>query len=374
MSILIAGDFCPCNRVSALIESGDFAPVLGTIKQLVDKADYSIVNFECSVTNGIEQPISKVGPNLQCSEKGIEAIKWTGFNCVTLANNHFYDFGYGGVANTLEACKKYGIDTVGGGINIKEASRVLYKRIGDQTVAFINCCEHEFSIAGETTAGSNPLNPVQQYYDIHEAKTKANHVIVIVHGGHEHYQLPSLRMVETYHFFIDSGADVVVNHHQHCFSGYELYKGKPIFYGLGNFCFDNKDKRKGIWTEGYVVSIDFNNTEVLFTLHPYVQCAEYPTIDILPNDAYASRIAELNGIIKDIEALRDKCQGHYRAISEQYENVFEPIRNRFYWGAKRRGWLPSLIGDKRKALLENFIACESHRDIVLWWLSYRGNK
>jgi poly-gamma-glutamate synthesis protein (capsule biosynthesis protein) len=45
-------------------------------------------------------------------------------------------------------------------------------------------------------------------------------------------------MVETYRFFIEAGADAVVNHHQHCICGYEVYKGKPIFYGLGNFCFD----------------------------------------------------------------------------------------------------------------------------------------
>lgn len=52
-----------------------------------------------------------------------------------------------------------------------------------------------------------------------------------MHGGHEHYQLPSLRMQETYRFFIDAGADVVVNHHQHCFSGYEIYNNKYIFMG-----------------------------------------------------------------------------------------------------------------------------------------------
>ena len=41
------------------------------------------------------------------------------------------------------------------------------------------------------------------------------------------------------------GADAVVNHHQHCYSGYEVYKDKPVFYGLGNLLFDHASKRSG---------------------------------------------------------------------------------------------------------------------------------
>lgn len=89
MKILIAGDFCPRDRVAALFEKGDFASVLGEVKEVVSHADYSIVNFECPVIKGGVKPIEKLGPNLQCSEKGMEAIKWAGFDCVTLANNHF---------------------------------------------------------------------------------------------------------------------------------------------------------------------------------------------------------------------------------------------------------------------------------------------
>ena len=164
MIILIAGDFCPQNRVSQQIEKGDYESVLGKAREVTAKADYSIVNFECTVTKGGEEPIVKQGPNLQCSSKGIEAIKWAGFDCMTLANNHFRDYGDEGVKNTIVACRSTGIDNVGGGNNLQEASAILYKQIGEHTLAIINCCEHEFSIATEDTAGSNPLNPIQQYY------------------------------------------------------------------------------------------------------------------------------------------------------------------------------------------------------------------
>lgn len=104
MKILIAGDFCPQHRVADKFESSDFESVLGDVRDTVSNADDSIVNFECPVTYGDEKPIVKCGPNLHCSEKGLEAVKWVGFNCVTLANNHFLDYGSDGVENTLEAC------------------------------------------------------------------------------------------------------------------------------------------------------------------------------------------------------------------------------------------------------------------------------
>ena len=144
-------------------------------------------------------------------------------------------------------------DFVGGGNSLRQASETLYKSIDGHTLAVINCCEHEFSIATETSSGANPLNPIQQYYKIQEARKNADYVLVIVHGGHEHYQLPSPRMKETYRFFVDAGADAVVNHHQHCYSGYEVYNGKPIFYGIGNFLFDREGVRNSIWNEGDMV-------------------------------------------------------------------------------------------------------------------------
>ena len=368
MKILIAGDFCPCDRVKSAFELGEFDKVLGGVKPVVESADYSIVNFECPIVKGGETPISKVGPNLYCSERGLKAVKYAGFDCVTLANNHFYDYGDEGVKNTLAYCEKYAIDYVGGGNDIDEASKVLYKKTKGQTLAVVNCCENEFSIATKTTAGSNPLNPIQQYYAIKEARKFADRVLVIVHGGHEHFQLPSLRMVETYRFFIDAGADAVVNHHQHCYSGYELYQGKPIFYGLGNFCFDSPRHHSGIWTEGYVVMVDFDNDMPDFQLFPYKQCTDNPNIELLSQDAFNDKLNELNSIITDSSALQMAIDRYYQTCVNQYANLFEPIYNRYYFAAKLRGWLPSLISKNRKRFAENYIVCESHRDKMLFWL------
>lgn len=369
MKILIAGDFCPQNRVAELFERRNYASVLGGVQNVIKEADYSIVNFECAVTKGKEKPIVKAGINLQTSEKGIEALKWSGFNCITLANNHIYDFGEDGIKNTLDTCIECGLDTVGGGKNLQEAILPLYKKISDKTLAIINCCEHEFSIATEKSGGGNPLDPIQQYYSIKEAKSKADFVIVIAHGGPEHFPLPSPRMQDTFRFFIDAGADTVINHHQHCLSGYELYKKKPIFYGIGNFCYDNILNRSDLWYDGMMVVLNLNQ-EISFNMIPIHQCEKQAIVHLGDFDSFKSRINRLNSIINSPERLKKEVNSYYESyINLYYTDIFEPINNRYYLACKHRGWLPSLMGYKRKIMAYNHIWCEAHRDKLLFILN-----
>lgn len=90
MKIIVAGDFCPHSRVADLFDKGEYGEVLGEVRPLLQQADYSIVNFERPVTNGGEKPITKQGPNLKCSIKGMEAVKWAGFDCVTHATTELW--------------------------------------------------------------------------------------------------------------------------------------------------------------------------------------------------------------------------------------------------------------------------------------------
>lgn len=365
MKLLIAGDFCPRSRVEKAFEEGCFESVLKEVIPIVKEADYSIVNLECPIGHGGEEPITKCGPNLRCGLSGVKAIKYAGFNCVTLANNHFFDYGQAGVENTLTSCHSECIDTVGGGKNLKEASLTLFKKIGEKTLAVINCCEHEYSIATETTGGSNPLSPVKQFYAIKDAREKSDYVIVIVHGGHEHYQLPSTRMQEIYRFFIDSGADAVVNHHQHCYSGYEVYKGKPIFYGLGNFCFDKLEKIKDVkWIQGFLVELELSAEKVSFILHPYQQCSDRPIIQLQPKDAFKDKLNEFNRIIQDEELHKKEIGLYYSSSDNDIYNLLRPIQNHYIRALQNRGLFPMLMPKRWLHQLRDYIVCESHRDKV----------
>ena len=364
MKVLIAGDYCPHDRVITLIEKDEYERVLGEVNVLTHDVDYSILNLECPIVEHDAEPIEKCGPNLKCSAKGVDAIKWAGFKCATLANNHFFDYGEVGVKDTLDALNSRDINYVGGGKNIAEASSILYAEVGQETLAIISCCEREFSIASEKTGGSNPLNPIQQYYSIQEAKKKAKYVIVIVHGGFEHYQLPSHRMKETYQFFVDAGADAVINHHQHCYSGYEVYNGKPIFYGLGNFCFDWDGKRSGKWNEGYMAKLDFSQ-EIKFDLIPYIQGDTDPKVKLLTDRTFfEDNLEKLNSIISDDEALFKANNEYLKKCMPGYIFCFEPLYNKLTKRLVDKGILPSFVRRRRNALID-YITNESHIEKVI---------
>lgn len=362
MKILIAGDFCPHKRVASLIEENKYNEVFGEVKPYTESVDLAIVNLEAPVVVSSDtKPIDKCGPNLRCTSKAIDALKYAGFNMVTLANNHLYDFGEEGLIDTIEACKKGNVSMVGAGRNLIEASKTSYQNINGQTLAIINCCEHEFSIATEVTGGCNPLNPIQQFYAIQEAKQYADYIIVIIHGGHEHYQLPSPRMKETYRFFVDAGADVVINHHQHCYSGYEVYNGKPIFYGLGNFCFDRDTQRNSFWNEGYMVTLNFNKAECQFELIPYIQGNDTPGVSILKDkSSFEKSVSKYNEIIADDIRLKQEHLRWMTQTSKGYIMALEPYFNRILSALYARGFLPSFITKNKKYRLLNVLECEAH--------------
>lgn len=177
MNVLIAGDFCDRYRISDLIARGNYASLFDDIKYLTEQADVSIINFEFPIVLHAGVPITKSGPTLQGQPAAVDAVKYAGFNVCTLANNHILDQGTKCCIETRELLENAGIKTVGIGKNSAEAATVLYINQKEKgTLAIVNCCEHEFSIATATTAGANPLNPIQQYYNIQEARTKAEEV------------------------------------------------------------------------------------------------------------------------------------------------------------------------------------------------------
>lgn len=374
MKVIIAGDFAPRARLAKQIETRAFQEIFPeNIVHLIKSADYSLVNFESPIIEKGFKPIKKCGPNLGCTADAADALKYAGFTAVTMANNHILDYGSDGLYKSIDCCKNVGLDIIGVGKNLYEAERILYVDKAGKKLAIINCCEHEFSIATDTTAGANPLNPIRQYYCIQEAKKNADYVLVIVHGGHEHYQLPSPRMQGTYRFFVDAGADAIVNHHQHCYSGYEVYNGKPIFYGLGNFCFDWNGTPSKKWTEGYLVSIDFD-TEITFRIYPYCQYGNDASIKLIDTAAFNETINNLNEIINNPESLKKNTADYYNSSKNQIATFLEPIRNRYIRGLQHRGLFPKFMNPQWLPVLSNVVMCEAHKDKLNYYLQYEMDK
>ena len=368
MKILIAGDFVPRERVLEKIKKNDYADVFADLKPYIDQADYSILNLEAPLVldSSRAQPIQKVGPSLGAPLETIDVIKSAGFNCVTLANNHIMDYGAQALKDTISTLNEKQILHVGAGQSLNDASKVLYLDDGAQVVAVVNFCENEFSIAGDNSAGAFPLSIVKNYHQIQEAKEGADRVVVIVHGGHELYQLPSPRMKELFHFFVEVGADAVINHHQHCYSGYEVYRGKPIFYGLGNLCFDLASRRNSIWSYGYFVMLSMEE-EIVFEVVPYGQGLSSPGVKLQDREdikTFVKEVKRLNDIIKDDNQLK-------MSFSEFVElKRFEMYYRLSHYHGKIMRYLFQHHVLKFKPGLQwalkisNLIDCDSQRDLI----------
>ena len=346
------------------------------VKQLTETVDYSIVNLECSVTNeNSAKPIKKAGKALCNSDKVLDLAKFMGFDAVTLANNHFADYGQGAVKESLELIESRNLDHVGAGVSLYDSQKILYKTINGINVAFINACEHEFTIATSNKGGCNPLNAISLYYNIIEAKKKSDDVIVVIHGGHEEYQLPTPRMQQMYRFFVDVGASVVVNHHQHCFSGYEVYKGCPIFYGLGNFSFDGNVLGSDTWNEGYMVKLLIEDT-VAFELIPYIQNENTVGISLMNDEqvtAFQNKMKELNDVISDSRRLEEAMRQMVESKKDKYMRPLKPYQygpllKLIKWHLVPKKLANKLIPEymtlERKMMLKSYFQCESHQEVM----------
>lgn len=366
ISLLIAGDYCPLNRIAEKINNNDFT-IFDEIRPIIERSSYSIVNLECPIADEMNKPILKCGPSLKCSPKALDALLYAGFKGVTLANNHLNDYGEDAIMTTLNILGEKSLDKVGGGSCLKDSMRPLVKNINGKTVSIINFCESEFSIATSHNAGAAPLDLVDNQRVISECRENFDYVIVIVHGGHEMHQLPNPIMQKTYRWFIEMGADAVVNHHQHCFSGYEIYKNRPIFYGLGNFCFDRPAQRNTIWNEGYMVRLLLDN-EIDFEIIPYHQCKETPGVFLLKGkekEEFDRQLFSLNNIISNPVQMETDFERNYKKSRNWILGVFSPYNNRVLRGAACRGLLPFFLPKKKLAQLYDYINCEAHRIIVL---------
>lgn len=370
MKIIIGGDFSPQNRFELQIQNSAYFDSLKDLKQVFETSDFSIVNLETTLPTADNKPILKVGPNLSSSVGTIDVLDWLGVNLVTLANNHIFDYGKGALDYTVELLSKHSILHVGAGENLKQAAETRFlTSLEGTTLAIINCCEHEYGIATDNNAGTNPLNPISQYYHIQEARKKSDYVLVIVHGGHEQFPLPSLRMQDTYRFFIDVGADIVVNHHQHCYSGCEIYKGKPIYYGLGNLVFDMNVPSPPGWNEGILLDLELEGGLINHKPIPYIQFGKDAKFSLVREKTnFYEKFNRLSDIISNRDILMEEIDNYYNECQRSIYTRLQPWPEKYLKGAFFRGWLPSLISKKTLNWIRNAVLCQSHRDKLEYFL------
>lgn len=226
-------------------------------------ADLAIGHVEVPHSHATEQVSTDV-PAPPADPAALGALQRAGFTVATLAGNHIYDAGGQGVLDTVRHATEYGLRTAGAGANLEVARRPAVAPAGDTRVAVLsyNCVGPRESWATSTKPGAayvrilthyeldhaSPGGPPRTYTfaepedldrmadDITAARAAADTVIVAFHKGIGHtpavlamYESPVARAA------IDAGADAVIGHHAHILRGIEIYRGRPIYHGLGNF-------------------------------------------------------------------------------------------------------------------------------------------
>lgn len=361
LKILITGDL-------VLKQSSKECFIDSNLAKLFSQSHLNIINLEAPITKSTLKTL-KTGINLKGDKKNTAYIlKTLNTHAVTLANNHIMDFGEEGLMDTLKFCQENHIKTVGAGANLDEASQTIYIDSSEGKIAIVNFAENEFTAATETSAGFHPMDVIDNAYKIQEARKNADYVIVIIHGGHEHYKLPSPRMQKQYRFYAEQGADIIVGHHTHCINGNEVWKGTPIYYSLGNFLFPKVYPKDYEWNTGLILDIEIANQQLKSQIHPIGFYEENSRLTLLENEQkneILNEIEELNQIIVESEKLNNAWNDFLNSKYTSYLQFWSPLsffKNRFVKYILRKTNY-NYTNKKGLTLFLNLIRCESHSDV-----------
>ncbi len=226
VKILFVGDMMLDRNVRKVIDRRGFDAFFDGVKDLVKESDISVANLEGPFTKYPSKTMDPTSKLLQFTfdPSLATALSDFGFDVLGLANNHTLNFGNEGLESTRRYIGDAGMLYYGDPSNANEISTVIVKngiRIG--IVGF-----HEFSY----------MNFDKVFAEIEKLKPQVDFLVVTPHWGVEYQSLPTEKQRKWAMEFIDSGADAVIGSHPHVVETVEEYRGKKIYYSLGNFAFD----------------------------------------------------------------------------------------------------------------------------------------
>ncbi len=232
----------------------------GAFRALISGADIAIANFENPAPDNPSWHTK--GTVFSADPKLIDGLANAGFDYVSLANNHIRDAGGQGLLQTIKNVTKRGIKVSGAGKDLAAARRPAMLEAGGVKVAVLGYD----AIAGgyhatATKIGSAPLQANLVKQDVAAARDSgADIVIVFPHWGTEYDPTPFASQQKLARMIIDSGADMVIGNHAHWAAAMEVYEGKPIWYALGNFVFDQTWSEPTM--EGITLELTFRGTQL----------------------------------------------------------------------------------------------------------------
>ena len=379
MSILIGADIVPTKSNFQLFEIACVENLVDvSLKNILDAADYRIFNLEVPFSDE-EFPIDKCGPNLIAPIKTTKGVRAIGADLLTLANNHIMDQGKEGLESTIKALEDNNISYVGAGKTVEDAKKPFVFNYNSKKIGVYACAENEFTIVTDKFPGANPFDPLKSLSHIEQVKKECDYVIVLYHGGKEHYRYPSPNLQKVCRSIVDSGADIVVCQHSHCIGCEEKYNNGTIVYGQGNFLFDYSVSE--FWQTGILIQIkdDF----------------EISYIPIEKNGNAVKLASDINGekILNEFKIRSQEIQcpdvivGKYEEFANSMivnyllaflgvnkRSIFWRLLNRVTGYRWEKIYLKFKYDKNRLLMLQNFIECEAHRELVIEGLKRKHNK
>lgn len=262
MKLFFAGDFCSKPSSSGISISDD-------LKALISSCDINVLNFEVPLRPDNSDKFHHARERFYQHDDVPAFLSGIGFNLFSLANNHAFDWGDDGYLKTKEAL---GDNAFGSG-TYDEAYRVKVIENKGVKIGFLGCTFASYrgvfdDVLRHNGLGCAYINDLRMNHAIIDARKKVDFLFVLPHDGIEYIDVPLPETMARYRDFIDYGADGVIATHPHCPQGWEEYKGKPIFYSLGNFLFNSKDGydyralNRPHWYEGLCVVMDISDGKI----------------------------------------------------------------------------------------------------------------
>lgn len=236
----VTGDVMIGRLVNEVLATRKPAYPWGDLLEELRNTDLNLINLEAALTSCTKE-VAKVF-NFKSDPSHIQSLVEASVDVVNLANNHVLDYSEEGLLETLETLDAAGIQHVGAGKTLAEASQPVIVARKGISVGFLGYTDNEPSwIATKKHAGIRYIEvgdiaALQE--DIRSLKQQVDVVVVSLHWGPNMRERPSTEFVDFAHQLVDLGVDVVHGHSAHIFQGVEHYKGSLILYDTGDFIDD----------------------------------------------------------------------------------------------------------------------------------------
>jgi poly-gamma-glutamate synthesis protein (capsule biosynthesis protein) len=204
--------------------------------------DLTVVNLECPATN--KGSIIPKEFNFACDPAALPVLEKDGLEVANQANNHAYDYGPQGLLDSLKNIKQAGLASVGAGADDTAANKPAIFHAKGWTIAVVGwdavVDPYPAAVAAPGHPGTADGHDFQAAVDeVRQAAKVSDLVVLDVHWGVELDTQPEAYQIPQAHKLIDAGADIIFGGHSHRLQPLEMYKGRPIFYSLGNFVWPN---------------------------------------------------------------------------------------------------------------------------------------